>query len=70
MTMTAVQALCRTAITKLDQVSQRLPVLDTSTSGDAAELDCSRDSVKSTPCFGKSMFLQVGTEEKFAGIWA
>ena len=65
--MTAVQALCKTAITKLDQLSQRVFATDGSTSGVACRLDCSGDSAKGTP-LRRELFLQNQCEGKFAGI--
>src|SRR5438046_4147464 len=49
MTMTAVQALCKTAITKPDQFSQCVLALEDSASAETFKLDCCGDSAKCAP---------------------
>ena len=67
MTMTAVQALCSTAITKPDQFSQRVLALEDSASAETFKLDCCGDSAKCAPLL-RELFCRV--KAKFAGIWA
>jgi len=64
MTMTAVQALCKTAITKPDQLSQRVLAVEDSASAETFELDCCGDSAKCAPVAPR-VVLQ--SEGKFCG---